>query len=353
LSEEPCRRVTAFLLRWYRENPDPGVHGAIDWLLRHSQEGPEPRKLNWGQARALEKIDRELAGKPREGRQWSVNALGLTLVHCPKPDVFLMGSPSGELDRKPDEIQHRRRIGRSFAIASKLVTVRQFQQFLKENPQVESNYGEQYAPDLDCPINAVSWYTAAQFCRWLSDKEELPETEMCYPRISGIQKSKDGRTPLKLPADYLQRKGYRLPTEAEWEYACRAGTSTSRSFGVGLDLLPRYGWYLENSKDQKNKANRSWPVGQKRPNDFGLFDMHGNVWSWCQERYSGYREALDAQAAEDEEDSQDVIDSNGRVLRGGSFLVRPSDVRSAYRLNDRPTFRVGTIGLRPARTTDD
>jgi formylglycine-generating enzyme required for sulfatase activity len=345
----PVRReVTALLLRWYRDDPDAGVHGAIDWLLRHGQEGPDRRKLDWDQAKTLGQIDADLAGKPREGRRWSVAPLGLTMIECPKPGVFQMGSPPAETERSKDETQHPRCLPRSFAIASKPVTVRQLQQFLKENPEVEKEYSKQYAPDLDCPMINVSWYVAAQYCRWLSDKEGLPDADMCYPTIAEIQKSKeDSATPLKLPANYLQRKSYRLPTEAEWEYACRARTETSRSHGVGLDLLPRYAWYARNS------SGRSWPVGQKRPNDFGLFDMHGNVWSWCQDRAVSYPEPEEGKPVPDQEDKTDIRDITSRSVRGGSFVDLPPNVRSACRSGARPVVADYVVGFRPARTSYD
>src|SRR5438094_7675754 len=96
---------------------------------------------------------------------------------------------------------------------------------------------------------------------------------MCYPPIDQIKKG------MTLPADYLQRSGYRLPTEAEWEYACRAGAVTSRYYGESEELLGKYAWYGSNS------AGHTWPVGMLKPNDLGLFDMHGNVYTWCQERF--------------------------------------------------------------------
>src|SRR5207245_3936582 len=133
-------------------------------------------------------------------------------------------------------------------------------------------------PQPDCPIGGVTWHEAAEYCNWLSKEEGLPPTEWCY-EANAAGKYAEG---MKLAANYLKRTGYRLATEAEWEYACRAGAVTSRSYGEAEDLLGKCAWYLGNSKE------RTWPVGRLKPNDLGLFDMHGNIWTWCQERYLPY-----------------------------------------------------------------
>ena len=112
------------------------------------------------------------------------------------------------------------------------------------------------------------------YCRWLSQLEGLPEKEMCYPPISELDES--APLTVSLPEDFMQRLGYRLPTEGEWEYACRAGTVTARSFGFAPELVDKFGWHLSNSSD------RVWPGGMLKPNDAGLFDMYGYVWEWCQ-----------------------------------------------------------------------
>src|SRR5262249_14824853 len=115
---------------------------------------------------------------------------------------------------------------------------------------------------------------------------------------------------MKLAPNYLERAGYRLPTEAEREYACRAEAVASRYYGEADELLGKYAWYLENA------AGRTWPVGTKKPNDFGLFDMHGHVWNWCQESYHVYQEG---RVYDDREDSLPVKREVNRALRGAAF----------------------------------
>ena len=356
LPAERRRLLLPRLLGWYRDDPDPGIHAAVDWLLRHGQEGPLPRKIDWGQAKELHKIDEQARGagrwpagaragqRPAPRRRWLVNGQGQTMVLFPGPVEFLMGSPESEAGRSTDELLHRRRIGRSFALASKKVTVAQFRRFLKAHPEVKHFFTQQYSPDKEGPVVGVTWYEAAQYCRWLSEQEGVAEEQMCYPSVAAIEKCKDGVTPLKLPKDYLSRSGYRLPSEAEWEYACRADSRSSRYYGSSEEMLGRYGWYIHNAQD------RAWPVGQKKPNDFGLFDMHGNTWDWCQESGWQYVPGKGGKPAEDEEDKRDIVDRLSRALRGGSFLDQPSNLRSAQRFSNRPTFRSSTVGLRLART---
>jgi formylglycine-generating enzyme required for sulfatase activity len=345
LPVEVRQPLTATLLRWYGDDPDPGIHGAIDWLLRHGKEGPEARPLDWGQAAKLKAIDTERRRREPDGqRRWYVNGQGQTMVCVAGPVEFRMGSPLSEADRRADETPHRQRIGRSFAIASKSVTVAQWQRFGKAHPEVTHAYLKQYSPEEDCPISAVTWYEAAQYCRWLSEQEGIPEHQMVYPPVAVIEKSKDRKTPLRLPPDNLKRTGYRLPTEAESEYAARAGADTSRYYGSSLDLLPRYAWYYDNS------AERAWPVGQKRPNDFGLFDAHGNVQNWTQESKSPYKVSRVGEVIQDVEDIKDITSRLSRSLRGGAFTAPAAVIRAAYRNDLLPWDRYSTLGLRPART---
>jgi formylglycine-generating enzyme required for sulfatase activity len=218
--------------------------------------------------------------------------------------------------------------------------VEEFQRFLKERPDVRHLYTKRYSPVPDGPIIAVTWFEAAQYCNWLSDKEGISEKEWCYPAHGDI---KEG---MKVFPDLLKRKGYRLPTEAEWEFAARAESTTIRSYGDSLELLPRYAWFIQNSHE------RAWPVGQKRPNDLGLFDVHGNVWSWIQDsafyqpNHPGSNPLLDTL------DIKYIDDRPSRVLRGTSFDAPAAYARTGYRDDVRSSGRYDSVGLRIARTYD-
>jgi formylglycine-generating enzyme required for sulfatase activity len=328
-------RLVARLLGWYRNDLDPGVHGVCGWLLG--------RVPGWGAEDAVRGVDASLAGKAPGERRWCVNRQGQTLVIVAGPVEFMMGSPNHAPQRRSDEVWHRQRIGRSFALATTTVTAGQFERFLQANPQVRHTHPWETALTPDSPAMALNWYEAAQYCRWLSEQEEIPEDQMCYPTVAEIEKCKDGKLPLRLPANALSRTGYRLPTEAEWEYACRAGAETTRFFGHAEAMLGPYAWYAPNSQDH------TWPVGLKMPNDLGLFDMHGNVWQWCHNEYLPYATGV-AGPAEDEAGRDEVLGDGSRSLRGGTFFLHGTSLRSAYRLYDRPTYAFLTFGLRVART---
>ena len=121
----------------------------------------------------------------------------------------------------------------------------------------------------------MTWYGAAGYCNWLSKQEGLPEDEWCYAPDERGQYIHG----MKMMSNWEARTGFRLPTAVEWEYACRAGAVTTYSFGEPRELLEQYAWYTKNSPARSN------PVGTKKPNDLGLFDLHGNLYEWCQDRF--------------------------------------------------------------------
>jgi formylglycine-generating enzyme required for sulfatase activity len=262
------------------------------------------------------------------------------MVVIPSPPVFRMGSPPQEALREGGswsrvERPHRRKIGRSFAIAAKEVTVAQFRKFRPEH-----SFDKQITrtPE-DCPANRVSWYEAAEYCNWLSRQEGLEE---CYER-NAQGKYAEGMKP---KPNYLQLTGYRLPTEAEWEFACRAQGITSRYYGETEELLGEYAWYDKNSRER-------WllPVGSLKPNDLGLFDMLGNVMEWCQDPWGFYPTEKALKAVEDIEFKGDVFkEKKLRVRRGGSFSSQAKELRSARRQRNGAEFPSYNGGFRPART---
>jgi formylglycine-generating enzyme required for sulfatase activity len=331
------------LLQLYRD-PDPGLRGAAEWLLRHwkhdeplkeiDRQGVKQKQQRLQKIRAALRKDKDRA-KP----QWYLNGEGQTMVVLPEPVPFRMGSPPSEAGHQPKEQLHRRRIGRTFALAAKPVTLEQFKRCHK-NYRKGTEYYPQYAPTEDCPVHGTDWYSAAGYCNWLSEQEGIPPEQWCYqPNSEG--KYAEG---MSIAPNYLQRTGYRLPTEAEWEYACRAGAVTSRHYGETEELLAKYGWYLQNASE------RSWPVGLLKPNDFGLFDMHAHLWVWCQEVYRDYPKGKEGQAIDDNEDLLIVKSTDGRPVRGGSFSTIAAVVRCALRNHFLPSIRLPIIGFRPART---
>jgi hypothetical protein len=320
------RHLLTDLTRIYRDDPDPGMHGAAEWVLRRM-----------GETATIAEIDRSLAtGKIEGDRQWYLTKQGQTLVVFPPVDEFLMGSPPTEIERFSSERRHRRQIDRRFAIGTKEVTVAEFARFKKANTKaIKHSYTERYAPEESCPQTAVTWYEAAAYCRWLSEEEGLSEEEMCYPPVAEI---KEG---MKLPPDFLSRSGYRLPTQSEWEWGARAGTTTSRHFGAS-SLLEHYGWFSSNAKV------RTWPVGTLKPNESGLFDALGNVWEWINEQSLSYPSG-NARATKDSSQTTQIT-NDVRVVRGGSFKSNATNLRSAYRSDNHPTNQNSNFGLRISRT---
>jgi hypothetical protein len=305
LPAEVRGRARAEARHAYRADPDAGMHSAAEWVLR-----------TWGADADLRQADAALQGQPAdERRMWYVNREGHT-----------MAVVDGR--NQPPALAAGKSVPRRFALATREVTVEQFLRFRPTHPNAT-----QPASGPDYPVNVVTWYDAAAYCRWLSEQEGVPEDQMCYPPAAQI---KDGMQPCP---DYLSRTGYRLPTEAEWELGCRAGAVTSRFFGEPADLLPHYAWFAGNS------GYRLHPVGRLKPNDFGLFDMLGNAMEWCQDT----NESFD-RPGPDAEDLSVARNDLFRGARGGTHHHQANSLRVTQRDPLAPMTPWYSLGFRVART---
>jgi formylglycine-generating enzyme required for sulfatase activity len=232
----------------------------------------------------------------------SLSKSGIILRLIPAGE-FIMGSPKSEGGRSDGEVQHAVRISKPFYIGKYEVTQGQWQKVMGNKPSEFKEVGE------NVPVEQVSWNDCQEFLRKLEELEGLPKGSI------------------------------RLPTEAEWEYACRAGTQTAFCYGDDLDssMANFDGNYGKGSKGIFRKC--TMPVGSFKPNAWGLYDMHGNVWEWCQDRYGPY-------------DTDDAVDPRGansgssRVVRGGSWYADAGGCRSALRCIYSPDDADSVNGFR-------
>jgi formylglycine-generating enzyme required for sulfatase activity len=304
------------LISSFRDDPDGGIHAAVRWLLTQWN-----LKEQVGQAESeLAKL--QLTSATQNGG-WHVNSENHTmLLHGPA--TFQMGSPPDEPGRYQEEPRHERHIDRTFAIAMCETTIAQYQEFDPDWRHFEADESK----DRNCPVYFVSYNRAAAYCNWLSQREGIPNDQWCYVEEPGRGEF------LKEAENCLTLLGYRLPTEAEWEYACRAGTTTARFFGHSAELLPKYAWCPANSP-----LGRKHPVALKKPNDAGLFDVYGNVDEICHDRLR---------------DSKGGAVANLIVTRGGAAgdLLPPRSALRNFAFNDPDNPNQGglAMGFRVAKS---
>ncbi len=263
---------------------------------------------------------------PDLGPAAAVSTAGLLLARVPAGS-FVMGSPVTEAGRKETESQHTVTLSRSLFMSVTEVTQEQYERVMEINPANNSSCGR------NCPVENVSWHNAVEFCNRLS---QLDGFTPCY-------RGQDDETVCDFSAD-----GYRLPTEAEWEYACRAGTTTPFNTGnaitmdqANFNIVPP----VNPAVPPDDYPHRTLPTGRYMPNAWGLLDMHGNVWEWCwdwdDDTYYSNSPDMDPSGPEA---------GQRRIIRGGSWNNTAEQVRSALRFRSSPRGRVDNVGFRVVRS---
>ena len=330
LSPALRKQITDAMHELWQTDPDGGVHSAAEWALRRWSAFTPPA---YAGHRPFE-VSRE--------QRWHVAANGQTMIEFAGPFDTQVGSTREEPGHGQDEYRQTVHINRSFAIAATETTMEQYLRFIAEKSSAlgSTGSGPTYlypynvrAPDGTCPVNAVTWRDAVTYCQWLCELENIPEDQWCYPRGVPLEIG------MQLPDNFLDRTGYRLPTEAEWEVACRAGSDCAYSFGDATALLPFYANFIENSNGVTS------PVGTFKPNAAGLFDMHGNVREWCHDKHDSRMPIYDFG------DPEPLTEGYRNVTRGGDYLSLVHETRSANRRGDLPLADIlYSVGFRIART---
>lgn len=236
-----------------------------------------------------------------------IPSINYKMVYIP-PGTFMMGSPPSEKGRYDDEKQYQVTLTKGFYIGVTEVTQGQWKRIMGNNPSHFKSCGDA------CPVDQISWNECGEFILRLNTQEKT--------------------------------RRYRLPTEAEWEYACRATSQSAFANGditekdCGYDPnLDKVGWYCRNS------GGKTHPVAQKKPNSWGLYDMHGNVWEWCNDWYGEYPSipAIDPKGPSS---------GSNRVFRGGGWDLSARRCRSAFRDKYSPNVKYKLLGFRLAREAD-
>lgn len=306
--------LTPEVLKTYRDDGSAAVHAATWRLLG-----------KWGVKDLTLPAEKPAAGgSVASGKGWYVNSEGQTMLRITGPVEFQMGSlPNEPGSNKDHERHHPVKIEYSYDLGMTEVTVGQFRKFKNQKTDETDDF----------PITKRSWYEAAEYCNWLSKTEGIPRDQWCYePAPDG--KYHEG---MMIVANFRTKIGYRLPTEEEWEFACRGGAVTSRCYGDVNDLLPRYAWNALNAGDNY------FPVARLLPNVYGFFDMHGNSAEWCQDEYLAYG------THPNNNEPYFVENGNFRVIRGGHIGNPVKFIRSGKRFSERPTTIDGS-GIRIARS---
>ena len=248
---------------------------------------------------------------------------GLSVVsHAPAGTVVMYAAGAGQTASDGNETQHQVTVS-SFYMGRYEVTQREYQDVMGYNPSY-------FTGDLNRPVEQVTWFDAIEYCNRLSQREGLTPVYT----ITGRTPASGYPITAATVTSNWNANGYRLPTEAEWEYACRAGTTTA--YNTGANISDNTGWYFANSNF------RTQPVGQKPANAWGLHDMHGNVWEWCWDWHGTYASAAQT-------NPRGASSGSFRVLRGGGWFSGALSLRSASRYSIDPYGWSSDGGFRVVR----
>jgi formylglycine-generating enzyme required for sulfatase activity len=322
ISESDLRYVKLRLRDWSNSSKDASLLNMAGYFLA---------KL--GETLPSESV----AQNAPQGANWSVNSVGMQFVNIQVPEKVLVGKGESELIWT--------RIGRHYSISSTEVTGDQFAEFYLE-PRFQSWIAENRQRRWCQPVgsnkpqHAVSWIVAVKYCQWLNEREKIPEREWCYDNVWGEKDT----NPVPKP-DHLKLKGYRLPTEAEWAFACSGGSVDPWHYGNNETHSKYFEW------NEPHSASKSREVATLRPNPFGLFDMGGNLGEWTD---SSFRQTLRPLSQSFLEDSREPTNERTMfyVLAGGRYKQSAlSAVTSASSAN-APEYSSDTSGFRLARTIE-
>ncbi len=334
-------RLVEMLQRTCRTELRSSIHAASNWLLQKWGKEMDPKGLS---------TDRQPPvfehARPREWFTLTIDEEAMTFVTF-GPGRFQMGSSETEELRQTDEKYRWVHLTRPFAVGDREITVGQWQRFLadqsfkravsidskawQERDKRTAKYWEPWRPAYH-----VTWFEAVDFCRWLTLRAGMSEEDQCYTLLGTDEKEK-----LPIWKFHPQRRGFRLPLEAEWEFAARAGTTTTFSFGSDHGMVKHFAVFLENLPGQPYRQ----PLrgGTRPPNPRGLFDMHGNVSEWCHDWRGKGKGPF---GPEDHLDPTGADEGTTRFYRGGCFDNYSRHCRTACRISDAPAYHFAFVGFR-------
>lgn len=326
------------ILDVFQSNTDPGLHNACHWLLKRLDLNAELEEAIITQRQSED----DLKKREFSVADWYVSSTGQTYSIIDIHD-FKMGSPESEPGHFEEETLHLRRINRRIAAATTEVTREQWHAFFEDSEGLSDLEREprllRVSHTDDSPMVGMTWYDAAAYCNWLSKEERIPEDQWCYQPNNGGSYGPG----MVVHDDFLERTGYRLPTEAEWEFLCRAGGGTAMSWGDSERHAFEYAHFSSGNLWKTGKGGLI-PVASLKPNDFGLFDMHGNAF----ERVFDIAVEHPEGEVLDDPEAGTIKDFRPRIAKGGAY--DSYSVRSAGRLPAPPGMQSGNGGFRLVRT---